>query len=74
MANRSKEIARLALFGVASGALYALLFAFEHEILAVTHEGRWTFVIPLAIAFVMSYVHGGFTAAFWDWFGIRAKK
>jgi hypothetical protein len=74
MANRSREITRLALFGVASMGLYALLFAFEQEILDFTHQGRWTFVVPVAIAFLMSYVHGGFTASFWDWFGIRAKK
>jgi len=74
MADRSKEITRLALFGGSSAILYAFLFAFEYEILEFTHQGRWTFVVPVAIAFLMSYVHGGFTAAFWDWFGIRAKK
>jgi hypothetical protein len=74
MADRGKETARLALFGATSAALYALLFAFEYEILALTEQGRWTFVVPLAIAFAVSYTHGGFTAAFWDWVGIRAKK
>jgi putative flippase GtrA len=74
MAHSGKEATRFALFGGASAALYALLFWFEYEILAFTHQGGWTFIVPLAIAFLMSYVHGGFTAAFWDWFGIRAKK
>jgi hypothetical protein len=74
MADRGKETGRLALFGVASAALYALLFVFEQELLSFTHQGGWTFVVPVAIAFAVSYAHGGFTGAFWDWVGIRAKK
>jgi hypothetical protein len=74
MADRGRETGRLIAFGAVTALLYFLLFAFEEEILAITGQGRWTVVIPIGIAFVLSYTHGNFTASFWDWFGIKAKK
>lgn len=38
-------------------------------------EGHWYYVlIPIVIAFIMSYVHGAFTGLFWDTVGLKAKK
>ena len=59
---------------LAAVGLYALLYAFEDSLLALTAQGGWLFVVPVAIAFVISFVHGGFTAHFWDLLGIKAKK
>lgn len=37
--------------------------------------GNWLLVlIPIVIAFAMSYVHGAFTGLFWDVVGLKAKK
>jgi hypothetical protein len=74
MADRGRETGRLIAFGAVTAVLYVLLFAFEEELLAITSQGGWTFVIPVAIAFALSYTHGNFTATFWDWFGIKARK
>ncbi|HET9701389.1 MAG TPA: hypothetical protein VFP70_10760 [Burkholderiales bacterium] len=74
MADRGKDTARLIGFGAVTALLYFLLFTFEDQVLALTSQGRWTVFIPIAIAFVLSYTHGNFTASFWDWFGIKAKK
>lgn len=74
MSDRGKETGRLIAFGTVTAALYFLLFAFEDRILEITGQGGWTFVIPVAIAFILSYTHGNFTASFWDWFGIKAKR
>lgn len=74
MSDKLKEIGPVALFGSVTAALYGLLFLFEREILQITGQGGWTFLIPIAIAFVLSYTHGNFTAAFWDFLGIKAKK
>lgn len=38
-------------------------------------EGNWLFVlVPILIAFVVSYVHGTFTAMFWDSLGLKAAS
>jgi hypothetical protein len=38
-------------------------------------HGTWLFVlVPIVIAFVLSYVHGAFTGLFWDAVGLKAKK
>lgn len=74
MPNKIKEIGPVALLGSVTAALYGLLFHFEREILQITGQGGWTFLIPIAIAFVLSYTHGNFTAGFWDLLGIKAKK
>ena len=74
MADRGRETGPLIAFGAVTATLYVALFALEEQILAITSQGRWTVVIPITIAFLLSYTHGNFTAAFWDWFGIKARK
>lgn len=74
MTDKSKEFGPVLRFGSVTVALYASMFVFERELLALTGQGGWTFLVPIAIAFTLSYFHGNFTAAFWDFFGIKAKK
>ena len=74
MKNRKQELRPLFAFGGLTCALYFLLFYFEAEVVALTSQGGWTFLLPVAIAFAFSYGHGNFTAAFWDWLGIRARN
>ena len=61
-------------FGALSFTLYALLYAFEDTLVDFGHRGGWYFLVPVLIAFVLSYVHGSFTAHFWDFLGIKTKK
>jgi hypothetical protein len=63
-------------YGAASIALYALLYLYADETVELarrTREGEklW-FLVPIAIAFVFSYVHGAFTGYFWDALGLKA--
>lgn len=74
MTDKTKEIWPIVLFGTITAAMYFLLFYFEHDVLRLTGKGGWTFLIPLGIAFAVSYFHGNFTAAFWDLLGIKARK
>jgi hypothetical protein len=69
-----RQVTKLALYGVPSTGLYVLLYAFEDTLLALSAQGGWLFLVPVVIAFVFSFVHGGFTAHFWDILGIKAKK
>jgi hypothetical protein len=70
------SLAKAVSFGVASVALYALLFVYADETVELarrTREGEkvW-FLAPIVIAFVFSYVHGAFTGHFWDALGLKA--
>lgn len=60
--------------GVVVGALYAALFVNETDILALTAQGGWMFVLPLLIALLFSLAHGAFTHHFWELFGIRGRS
>lgn len=72
--QKSRDFRKLLLWGLLSVGLYGLLWTFESEILALSAHGRWYFSVPIAIAFLFSFVHGHFTAEFWDSLGIQAKK
>lgn len=38
-------------------------------------EGNpWHVLVPIAIAFILSYVHGAFTGHFWETLGLTAAK
>jgi hypothetical protein len=69
-----RKLSKLVIYGVPSIGLYSLLYAFEDSLLALSAQGGWLFIIPVAIAFLFSFVHGGFTAHFWDLLGIKARK
>lgn len=62
------------LLGAVSLAFYLILFANETAVLDLAKQAHWMFVVPIAIAFLFSFVHGAFTAAFWDALGIKARK
>ncbi len=68
-----RKLARLGLFGIVTVLLYCFLFLFEGAIVGITQYGHWSFFIPIAFAFAVSYFHGAFTSAFWDILGIRAN-
>jgi hypothetical protein len=65
---------KVLLFGVASVALYGLMAVYEKEVLTISAQGGWNFIYPVAIAFIFSYFHGGFTHEFWDYLGVKAKS
>jgi uncharacterized integral membrane protein len=72
-AERNRGLKRTLAYGAVSVTLYLLLYLFNADILALSKEGRWNFVVPMIIAFIFSVVHGNFTGQFWDLFGIKAK-
>ncbi len=62
------------LLGVISAGLYFLLWWLEKPIMYYSQQGKWYFIIPIAIAFAFSLVHGAFTGYFWEALGIQAKS
>ncbi len=65
---------KTAVMGAITLAIYVTLFSLEGHILNLTSQGKWSFVIPIGIAFTVSYFHGAFTSGFWDALGVKAKK
>ena len=63
-------------FGIASVALYALLFIYADlfpDWARRTRDGEHALaLIPVAVAFAFSWVHGAFAGYFWDVLGLRA--
>lgn len=71
---KSRQVIRTLLLGAATVVLYWLLFVNEKAILDLSAKGHWYFILPLAIAFVFSFVHGAFTAEFWDTLGVKPNR
>jgi hypothetical protein len=72
--SSGKQLTKAAAFGSASAALYLVLFLAERPVLELSSRGGWYFLLPVAIAFAFSILHGAFTGYFWDALGIKAKK
>ena len=74
-AIRSGSVARAIGYGVASVALYVLLFVYSEETVEIarrTREGeKLLFLVPIVIAFAFSFVHGAFTGHFWAAIGLK---
>lgn len=64
---------RTAGLGAISLVLYILLFANERTVLDLSQEPGWGFLVPVAIAFAFSFIHGAFTGGFWDMLGLKAQ-
>lgn len=74
MTIKHMRVARVAALGVLVALLYWLLFIYEGQILELTSQGKWFFVVPVGIALVFSLIHGTFTGYFWDVLGLKAKN
>jgi hypothetical protein len=74
-ASRTGSVARAVAYGVASIALYVLLFVYADETVELarrTREGdKILFLVPIVIAFAFSFVHGAFTGHFWAAIGLK---
>ncbi|MBI5120681.1 MAG: hypothetical protein HZA67_06725 [Rhodospirillales bacterium] len=64
---------RTILLGVVSLVLYIILFSNENAVLEISMAKGWGFLVPIAIAFLFSFVHGAFTGGFWDMLGLKAQ-
>ena len=69
---------KLILLGLGSTALYILLYFYNAELKTIgqtIRSGEKAYaLIPIAIAFVFSFVHGAFTGHFWDVLGMKPKS
>lgn len=71
---RKKPIGKLIFMGIISIVLYTVLLL--NQDIANNYFGRggvYAF-LPVAVAFIFSFVHGSFTGNFWTVLGIEAAK
>lgn len=69
----ARQVAKTSALGLVTLLLYLMLFSNEAALLQLSAQGRWYFLLPIVIAFVFSFFHGAFTAAFWDVLGVKAS-
>lgn len=72
--TRKQAFVNAAVMGVISIGLYSLLFIKEDFVNSFFGKGGAYAVLPIATAFLFSFVHGSFTGNFWSALGIEAAK
>jgi hypothetical protein len=72
-AATQKPIGRVLVYGGLSLTLYALIYFYEQEILHWSTRGGWYFIVPVMLAFLFSFFHGGLTRYLWEALGVRAR-
>jgi F0F1-type ATP synthase assembly protein I len=71
---KRKPVGKLLVTGIISVALYAALLANQDVINSSFGRGGLYAFLPIAMAFVFSFIHGTFTGHFWTVLGIEAAK
>ena len=71
---RKRPVFKMALMGIFSVALYAVLLAKQDLVSDYFTRGGIFAFLPIAAAFLFSLIHGSFTGHFWTVLGIEAKK
>ncbi len=73
MPKRKTKFINVFLWGILVVVLYTSLYVSETQLIQWTAQGRWTFFVPITIAFLFSFAHGHFTGEFWEVLGIKPK-
>jgi hypothetical protein len=72
--TKKKPVVRMLVMGLISLALYAILLAKQDEVNGMFGKGGWFALLPVATAFVFSFIHGNFTGDFWTVLGVEAAR
>lgn len=72
--SRKKPIGKMLVMAGISAALYTALLSNQEQINEIFGKGGWYALLPIATAFLFSFVHGAFTGDFWTVMGIEAAK
>jgi hypothetical protein len=72
--QKPRPYVKTVLFGAVSAALYVLLLTRQELINDTFVKGGLYALLPIAMAFLFSFVHGSFTGCFWSSCGVEASK
>lgn len=71
---KKKPVGKMLVTGILSIGLYAVLLSNQDKVNGIFGKGGWYALLPIATAFVFSFIHGTFTSHFWTVLGIEAAK
>jgi uncharacterized membrane protein (DUF485 family) len=71
---KKKPVNKMVFMGLISIALYGTLLLNQDIINTYVSKGSFYAFLPIATAFIFSFVHGSFTGSFWTVLGIEAAK
>lgn len=72
--EKKKPVGKMIITGIVSIALYTALLMNQDIIISYFGRGGIYAILPIAVAFIFSFVHGSFTGYFWTVLGVEAKK
>jgi F0F1-type ATP synthase assembly protein I len=74
LTSRKKPYAATLLLGLVSLTLYSLLLLNQDVVNTYFGLGGFYAFLPIATAFLFSFIHGNFTGNFWTVLGVEASK
>jgi hypothetical protein len=72
--SKKRHVKNCLLFGALTVGVYAAVFANQDLVMKYFTKGGLYALLPVAVVFAVSYVHGNFTSAFWSALGIEGSK
>jgi hypothetical protein len=72
--SRKRHMKNCFVFGALTVGLYAAVFSSQSVVMTYFTKGGLYALLPVALVFAVSYVHGNFTSAFWSALGIEGSK
>ena len=72
--SKKKPYGAAIILGIISLALYVVLLTKQEVVNEYFTKGGIYAFLPIATAFIFSFVHGNFTGNFWTLLGIEASK
>jgi hypothetical protein len=68
------KTSKMLTYGAVVATLYGLPYVYNEEVVAISRHGPWWFVLPVTMAFVVSFFRGHFTGPFRNGLGVQPKK
>jgi len=72
--SKKRHVKNCFLFGALTAGVYAAVFTNQDLVMTYFTKGGLYALLPVAVVFAVSYVHGNFTSAFWSALGIEGSK
>ena len=72
--SKKKPVGKAIIYGICSVVLYVILLTNQDFVNENFTRGGLYALLPIATAFVFSFIHGNFTSYFWSVLGVEAKK
>ena len=72
--SKKRHVKNCFIFGALTAGLYAAVFTNQELVMKYFTKGGFFALLPVAVVFALSYVHGNFTSSFWSALGIEGSK